>query len=39
MDASGIARYWGKADPNYASEPKWHRYGMNDLQKPTAVAA
>lgn len=23
-ESASFYRYWGKADPNYSSEPKWH---------------
>lgn len=23
-EPANIYRYWGKADPNYPGEPKWH---------------
>ena len=24
MEIASYFRYWGKADPNYPGEPKWH---------------
>ena len=33
-----IFRYWGKADPNYPGEPKWHPLAYHSLDV-AAVAA
>jgi hypothetical protein len=35
----GYFRYWGKADPDYPGEPKWHPLVYHYLDVTTVAAA
>jgi len=40
MDVSSACfRYWGKADPDYSGEPKWHPFVYHSLDVATVASA
>ena len=40
MDVSSVCfRYWGKADPDYPGEPKWHPFVYHSLDVAAVASA